>query len=289
MLNDLLDVFYQAHGRRDAEGVAAVLGSQATYVDPFTSSPLGGAALVEHLRRFVGAFSELRVSRTRTIVDGTGAAVVWRLEGTCDGALDLERKAHGVATRLEGIDVFDLAADGTVLGVRRTFDRRALADALALQTVVEPFADGSMTFGYSLRDWASKEKPGVLGMTWILARDAAEKAVIRGHARQIVHHFRETPGFIGIVTGFAGLHGFTLTAWESEQALKKATHEGAHREAMKAFEQGLSGGVFTSVWEPLRLNRMWTRCPDGHANDATRAEGVCERCGKPLPERQPYL
>ena len=67
-------------------------------------------------------------------------------------------------------------------------------------------------------------------------------------------------------------------------------HPATPGEAMHAFRQdGLSGGVFTSVWEPLRLNRMWLRCPLGHPNDATRADGKCEVCGKPLPAPEPYL
>ena len=166
----------------------------------------------------------------------------------------------------------------------------AVADALRLQTIVEPFNDGAMTFGHSMRSWVSKEKPGALGMTWLLARDETEKLAIRARARDIITHFREVPGFIGIVTGFAGLHGFTLTAWESEEALRVATHSGAHSEAMHAFRADeLSGGVFTSVWAPIRLNRMWIRCSLGHPNDATRADGTCEVCGKPLPEAQPYL
>jgi hypothetical protein len=104
--------------------------------------------------------------------------------------------------------------------VRRSFDQLAVADTLRLQTIVEPYSDGAMTFGHSLRSWVSKEKPGALGMTWLLARDETEKLAIRARARDIIHHFREVPGFIGIVTGFAGLHGFTLTAWESEEALR---------------------------------------------------------------------
>jgi heme-degrading monooxygenase HmoA len=127
-------------------------------------------------------------------------------------------------------------------------------------------------------------------LTWLLARDETEKLAIRAHAREIINHFREVPGFIGIVTGFAGLHGFTVTAWENEEALRVGTHSGAHSEAMHAFRaDGLSGGVFTSVWAPIRLNRMWVRCPLGHANDATRADGKCEVCGEPLPPEEPYL
>jgi heme-degrading monooxygenase HmoA len=141
-----------------------------------------------------------------------------------------------------------------------------------------------------MRSWASKAKPGALGMTWLLARDETEKLAIRARAREIIAHFREVPGFIGIVTGFAGLHGFTLTAWESEEGLRLATRSGAHDEAMHAFRHdGLAGGVFTSVWEPVRLNRMWLRCPLGHPNDATRTDGKCEVCGEPLPAPEPYV
>ena len=67
------------------------------------------------------------------------------------------------------------------------------------------------------------------------------------------------------VTGFAGLHGFTLTAWENEEALRLATHSGAHSEAMHAFRaDDLSGGVFTSdvakgmrVLQKLRAGITW--------------------------------
>ncbi len=88
-----------------------------------------------------------------------------------------------------------------------------------------------MTLGYSVRDWISTEKPSALGVTWIL--DEAEKAVIRGHARRIVQHFHEVPEFIGIVTGFVGLHGFTITAWDSEEALRFGTYEVPHARAVR--------------------------------------------------------
>jgi heme-degrading monooxygenase HmoA len=189
----------------------------------------------------------------------------------------------------EGTDVFEVEADH-LRRLRRSFDEYAVADALGLQTIVEPFGDGDLTFGHSMRSWVSKEKPGALGMTWLLARDETEKLAIRARARDIIDHFRAVPGFIGIVTGFAGLHGFTLTAWETEEALRSGTHSGAHSDAMHAFRaDDLSGGVFTSVWAPVRLNRMWLRCPLGHPNDAARTDGRCEVCGQPLPAPEPYV
>jgi heme-degrading monooxygenase HmoA len=231
---------------------------------------------------------DLHISVVRTIADGDGAATLWTIEGTWDGKLGL-LTASETPLRFEGIDVFELE-NGCLRRLRRSFDELAVAEALRLQTIVEPYGEGDLTFGHSMRSWVSKAKPAALGMTWLLARDETEKLAIRGRAREIIAHFREVPGFIGIVTGFAGLHGFTLTAWESEEALRLATHSGAHAAAKHAFRQdGLAGGVFTSVWEPVRLNRMWLRCPLGHPNDATRADGECEVCGEPLPAPEPYV
>ena len=285
-MQDIANAFYDASNRRSVDAIATLIG-HGTYRDPLCGAALTGAPLAAHFRYFFDAFSELRMEAMKTIVGIDAVASEWTLSGICVGAIDRELKGNGARVTLSGVDVFDLA--GEAVRVQRTFDRRAFADALGLQTIVEPYEDGAMTFGYSMRDWLSKEKPAALGMTWIRARDEAEKAAIRGHSRNIVQHFREIPGFIGIVTGFAGLHGFTLTAWESEEALRDGTHKGAHREAMAAFRQGLSGGVFTSVWQPLRLNRLWSRCPNGHPNDGTRADRTCEECGAPLPEPEPYI
>jgi heme-degrading monooxygenase HmoA len=284
----LTDDFYEAWNRHDAAGVGATFVAGGTYVDPLTGVELEGAKLTDHVQSVLGVIRDLRITVLRTISADDTTAAVWRIEGTWDGKLGL-LTASGAAVRFEGTDVFDFG-DGAFQRVRRSFDQLAVADALRLQTIVEPFSEGALTFGHSMRSWVSKEKPRALGLTWLLARDETEKLAIRARARDIINHFRDMPGFIGIVTGFAGLHGFTLTAWESEEALRAATHSGPHSEAMHAFRQdGLSGGVFTSVWEPVRLNRMWLRCPRGHPNDATRADGKCEVCGEPLPSPEPYL
>ena len=284
----VIEKFYEAWNRHDAAAISAPFAGNRLYADPLTRSDLEGNNLTDHVQNVLDVIRDLRITVTRTISAKDAAAVAWRIEGTWDGKLG-PLTASETPVRFEGTEVFEFE-DGRLQRVRRSFDQLAVADALRLQTIVEPYSDGAMTFGYSLRSWVSKAKPGALGMTWILARDETERLAIRARAREIIDHFREAPGFIGIVTGFAGLHGFTLTAWESEEALRAATHSGAHSEAMHAFRQdGLSGGVFTSVWEPVRLNRMWTRCPLGHPNDATRADGKCEVCGEPLPPPEPYL
>jgi heme-degrading monooxygenase HmoA len=284
----IVDDFYDAWNRHDASGIAASFAGTGVYADPITRVDLAGDNLTDHVQSVLDVIRDLHITVTRTIEDDDATAAVWEIDGTWDGKLG-PLTASETAVHFEGTDVLTFG-HGRLHRVRRSFDQLALADALRLQTIVEPFGDGALTFGHSMRSWVSKEKPGALGMTWLLARDETEKLAIRARARDIIDHFREVPGFIGIVTGFAGLHGFTLTAWENEEALRAATHSGAHSEAMHAFRHdGLSGGVFTSVWQPIRLNRMWIRCPLGHANDATRADGKCEVCGRPLPPVEPYL
>jgi len=284
----IIENYYDAWNHHDAAAVAASFAAEGMYADPLTRIDLSGANLTDHVQNVLDVIRDLRTSVTRTIANEEAAAALWAIEGTWDGKLGL-LNASETPVRFQGTDVFEFE-DGRLRRVRRSFDELALADALRLQTIVEPYGEGDLTFGHSMRSWVSKAKPGALGLTWLLARDETEKQAIRARAREIIGHFRGVPGFIGIVTGFAGLHGFTLTAWESEDTLRLATQSGAHSAAMHAFRQdGLAGGVFTSVWQPVRLNRMWLRCPLGHPNDATRADGKCEVCGEPLPAPEPYV
>jgi heme-degrading monooxygenase HmoA len=284
----IIDGFYDAWNRHDVAAVVRSFGAGGLYADPLTRVEVGGDTLSEHVQGVLDVIGDFHITVDGTILDDAAAAVEWSVEGTWDGTLG-PLAASETAVQFVGTDVFEVE-DSHLRRVRRSFDEYAVADALGLQTIVEPFGDGDLTFGHSMRSWVSKEKPGALGMTWLLARDETEKLAIRARARDIIDHFRDVPGFIGIVTGFAGLHGFTLTAWESEEALRSGTHSGAHSEAMHAFRaDDLSGGVFTSVWAPVRLNRMWLRCPLGHPNDSTRADGLCEVCGQPLPAPEPYV
>jgi len=283
-----LEDFYDAWNRHDADAVAAAFAAGGVYADPLTRVDLWGDTLTAHVQSVLDVIPDLRIAVAHTVANEDAASVVWTIEGTWDGKLG-PLAAAKTPVRFDGIDMFAVER-GRLRRARRSFDQLALADALRLQTIVEPYSDGDLTFGHSMREWVSKAKPDALGVTWLLARDEAEKQAIRARAREIIEHFREVPGFIGIVTGFAGLHGFTLTAWESEDTLRLATQSGAHSAAMHAFRQdGLAGGVFTSVWQPVRLNRMWLRCPRGHPNDATRADGKCEVCGEPLPAPEAYV
>jgi quinol monooxygenase YgiN len=131
--------------------------------------------------------------------------------------------------------------------------------------------------------------PSILAITGIQGADENEKDRIRAYSRSNVQDFLAEPGFISMVTGFTGLRGFTVTAWEDEASMQRALSN-HHVTAMRAlFEENFVAAVWTSVWRPTRMNRLWVRCTqcrslenlnDGHTS--------CARCGSSLPERPAF-
>lgn len=159
--------------------------------------------------------------------------------------------------------------------------------ALALATPIETEV---AQFGYAMRAAsANRRPPGVIALTWIAGQDAAERDRIRAHSKQNVADFLAEPGFISIVTGFIGLRGFTVTAWEDEAAMKRALGK-HHAVAMRElFGDDFVASVWTSVWTPARINRLWVRCPAcGALEDVSDDHRACTACAAPLPERPAY-
>jgi quinol monooxygenase YgiN len=156
----------------------------------------------------------------------------------------------------------------------------------------EPSADGvgEPAMGYSMRVASgNREPPGVIALTWICAADEAEKERIRAHSRQNVQDFLQEPGFISIVTGFTGLRGFTVTAWTDEAAMKRALGK-HHAQAMRElFSERFVQSVWTSVWQPTRINRVWVRCAAcGALEDVSDDHRACTKCAVALPERPAF-
>jgi hypothetical protein len=179
----IVDRFYAAWNGHDASAVAGSFMAGGLYSDPLTGDGLLGDELRDHVQSVLDVLRDLRIAVTRTVTNENAAAVVWAAEGTWDGVLGLLR-ASETPVRFEGTDVFELD-DGRLRLVRRSFDQLSLADALRLQTIVEPYGDGDLTVGHSMREWVSKARPGALGMTWLLARDETEKLAIRARASRL--------------------------------------------------------------------------------------------------------
>lgn len=159
--------------------------------------------------------------------------------------------------------------------------------ALAL---AEPIQSDTAQYGYAMRAASGNPRPpAVIALTWITAADPAERERIRAHSRQNVEDFLAEPGFVSIVTGFTGLRGFTVTAWEDEASLRRALG-GHHGVAMKElFGERFVASVWTSVWSPTRMNRMWVRCPScGALEDVTDDPRSCSACEATMPERPAF-
>jgi hypothetical protein len=135
----------------------------------------------------------------------------------------------------------------------------------------------------------NRRPPGVIALTWIQGANEAEKERIRSHSRHNVQDFLAEPGFISIVTGFTGLRGFTVTAWEDEAAMTQALAK-HHATAMRElFSSDFVSAVWTSVWQPTRINRISVRCGACAAlEDVTDDHRLCRRCGTELRERPAF-
>ena len=190
---------------------------------------------------------------------------------------------------LRGVDVFEVADDG-LLAVRGYFDQKSFFESFGLAALVQPIQQGAASYGYSMRvPSGNPQPPGVIALTWIQAANETEKERIRTHSRQNVADFLAEPGFISIVTGFTGLRGFTVTAWQNEASMKRALSK-HHAVAMKElFGENFVAAVWTSVWTPTRLNRLWVRCGScGSLEDVNDDRGSCSKCNASLPDRPAF-
>jgi len=159
--------------------------------------------------------------------------------------------------------------------------------ALAL---ANPLEAGRAKYGYAMRVASDNPNPpGCIALTWIAGKDESERERIRDHARQNVADFLEEPGFLSIVTGFIGLRGFTVTAWETEDAMRSALRK-HHAQAMaELFAEDFVASVWTSVWTPTRLNRIWVRCTScASLEDVNDDHRACSACGAELPVRPAF-
>lgn len=224
---------------------------------------------------------EVRSRDTRT--------VEWTMRGKNLGVVHSFAEPTGKEISLAGIDVIDAGPEG-IRSVRRYFDQKTLIEQMGLMCLVQPIEQGPARYGYAMRvPSANKKPPKAIGLTFIQGANEDEKERIRAHARQNVRDFLREPGFISIVTGFIGLRGFTVTAWEDEASLQRALshhHEVAKKELL---EQDFVASVWTSVWQPTRIHRIWVRCRAcASLEDESDDHRACSKCGRELPERPEY-
>jgi steroid delta-isomerase-like uncharacterized protein len=288
MTDDAIEAYLAAWSGGDGAALADMLAEHGTYEDPSTDGPIGAAALPGALAPLAAAFPD-RVYTAAAVTRGADRTVVeWTMTATMLGPLH-GAPATGRRVALAGVDVLVHGAGG-LRTVRRHHDARGLAEQAGLTVLVQPADQERAHFGYSMRVHSGNPRPpGILALTWIAGADEAEKQRIRAHARHNVQDFLAEPGFIAIVTGFTGLRGFTATAWEDEAAMRRAL-AGHHAVAMAELRrERFVASVWTSVWQPVRVGRLWLRCPAcGSLEDVADDHRTCLACTAPLPPRPAY-
>jgi hypothetical protein len=274
--------YFAAWNARDAERLQSRFMANGKYEDPTRSGPAEAPLFRRILEEWLGFLPDFHFEIKGVQEAGGAACAEWVLHATHAGPYRPGFEPTGRRIELPGCDIFEGAAG--FRSARRYFDQRALTELLGLQTIVEPYAQGPATYGYSKRVTSGNPAPpAVLGLTWIEFRGAEELDRIRVHSSGIIQDFLEEPGFLSIVTGAAGNRAFTVTAWESEEAMQRALAK-THSRAKHDFQTTeIATGVWTSVWHPVRVNRLWSRCAQcSAANDRSSGRRQCGRCGAEL-------
>jgi predicted ester cyclase len=284
-----IDAYFNAWNAHDALALARTFAPGATYEDPTTGGEVPGAAIAGVLDPLCAAFPDLVFERAEVIGAGSRRVVEWVMHGHNRGPLRAGIIPTDKPVTLAGVHVFDV--DGTgIRSARGYFDQQAFVESFGLMALVQPVEQGRAKYGYAMRVPSGNPKPpGIIALTFIQGANEGEKERIRAHARQNVQDFVAEPGFISIVTGFTGLRGFTVTAWEDEASMRRALSK-HHAVAMKElFDENFVASVWTSVWQPTRINRIWVRCPScASLEDVSDDHRGCSKCHAVLPERPEF-
>jgi steroid delta-isomerase-like uncharacterized protein len=281
--------YFEAWNAHDAAAVTAALAEGGTYADPTTESPLAGLALAEHVRALVAAFPDLSFEVLSSVPadagpDGT-LVVQWLMRGTNTGPLrGLFPTGRTVA--LPGVDVITISG-GQIRSVEGCFDRQTMAEQLGLQVIVQPHAIGPFEWGYAVRASGDSQKiPGAVSVTWIDTSSAEEADQVREIVRPLAAELTKAPGFISWLGIVIASRLYTLTAWESADAVQEIMRNHLHQAAVKKyFSERFCTAGSTGVWIPHHLNPVRVRCTScGDLSELTPETGGPCACGQPLPQ-----
>jgi len=285
-----VETYYSAWNARDAEGVVAAFAEGGTYTDPtVTGPPLSGAAIADHVGALFTAFPDLSFEMlTAQLVNGDArdctVAVRWLMHGTNTGPLR-QWSPSGRSIALRGADFISVTSR-KITSLDSYFDRQTIAEQLGFQVIVQPDEEGPWQLGYAYRTTAgSKKAAGAVSLTWMDVRSDEEAAHVEALGDGVAAELMKVPGFISLVGAGIGSRLFTITAWESADAIRETMRNSPHASAMKHFfSQDFAAAAGTGVWNAHYLNPVWVRCTAcAKLVDQAQAGGTCT-CGHSLPE-----
>jgi heme-degrading monooxygenase HmoA len=165
-----------------------------------------------------------------------------------------------------------------------------LAEQLGFQVRLLPPPADPFQFGYAARVSAGSSKiPGAVSLTWLDARSEEEAEEVKLTAAAVAAELAQQPGFLSWMGLEIGSRLYTITTWESQDAVGQVMRNGVHLAAVKRYlTEDFCAAAATGVWSAHHLNPVRTRCPScARLTDRTQVSGSCA-CGQPLPELPAY-
>jgi steroid delta-isomerase-like uncharacterized protein len=280
--------YFDAWNSRSPQNILATIETGGTYEDPLTGGPLTGEAIGRYAGGLFDAFPDLSFELVSTAETGPNTvAAQWIMRGTNTGSMQGAPPTHK-PVKLPGAD-FITVRGGKVETVKGYFDSAEVPRQLGMQVVVQPTAVGPVEFGTSVyMNLGKPTRPGAFSITSLRIRSEEEGETVSQYSQRILQELAASKGFISTVLGRAGSHMFTVTAWESPEDSRQMDG-GAHREAVDAFfRKDFTLGGVTSLWTPLRINRLWVRCNECREMSMSEGPGSKCRSGHTLPAPPPY-
>ncbi|MFY1699588.1 ester cyclase [Solwaraspora sp. WMMA2101] len=258
----------------------AVAGTVDSYQDPDTAGAIGGDDITRHATEFLHRFRNARFEVRHAVADETTVVLAWTMSAEHRAAYR-GVPATNTTLSIDGVDT--VARLGETVRVTRQFDRLALLEALGYQSRSLPADETDRYFGTSSRIRSGRTaRPGALVLTSLQIRDDAESAEVDLLVSPIVTALRAARGFLGMSTFDIGDRKFTLSTFDTPEAVR-AVHARPHQRAVRRFFQGgLCLRSMTSVWQSTSVHDF-ARCPRCAAVVAVHKGPTCE-CGWSAPD-----
>lgn len=279
---EVVQPYFDAWNRRDAEAIIASLTLDGLYADPLVPQGVSGPALVGYVQGLWTAFPDLHFELTSaSALDDNHVAAQWIMLGTNTGPFN-GLPPTGKSVRVLGADFIEVA-DGKVKHVQGYFESGEVPRQLGLQIVVQPECVGPFEFGTSVRVASGKPtKPGEIVITALEARTPEDGAKVREMSRATAQEMLKMKGFISVVLATIGRRMITISAWENPDDARQLMQGGTHQQASKQYYSRPLARGGAMMW--LKSERVLSTAYDAQADRMLRdsdGDGISD-AGEPM-------